>query len=638
MAKTEKAAKRAARRPAPAIETTLARADAWHAASAAFALFVLYAATACRTIHTGDSPELATAAALFGIPHPPGYPLYTLVTALLVHAAPFANKAFEANLASSLYGALAAGGAWLLFRRLGASRAGAWAGALVLGLGRTYWLESARAEVYSFDMLLFVAALHAALSAGRAPARGRLVLAGLLAGFWIGHRFVNLAYAIPLLVLARPALLRMPGRRAALLVAGGFAASWLVYLYLPIASRANPALDVGDPQTWDRFWVVVSATQYARHLLSNTASLAAMRLGHYATNLVIETGIGVFIAALGAAALWRPRRRFAAGWLILIAMNLLIASRYNIIDIEDYFLPSYLAIAALAAAGATWTIARVREAAGARWAPAAAGALVALSLAGLPLNRGHSDLSSNDIARRLAEDILASASPRGVLFAHGDTTIHALWYLQYVENREPDVLVVSLGHARTWYYEQLRRRYPNDPIPANLGDIPEQMQSQRITEALQESRPVYFTLTTDVSKLTGEGAAFLQRHDFVPHGMLYEMRPKARRVDPDEWTRWTVAFWRGVAPRIARIDAGFDSETLSVGAEYALGLMKSGELLLRLGHRDEARPLFAAIVTLDPDPLEAALLEQYERIGWSPPKLSLGKRAQAFLAGPAAGG
>ena len=59
-------------------------------AALCFALaFLSYAVTACRTIYPGDSPELVTAAWTFGIPHPPGYPLYTLLTGLWTHALAF---------------------------------------------------------------------------------------------------------------------------------------------------------------------------------------------------------------------------------------------------------------------------------------------------------------------------------------------------------------------------------------------------------------------------------------------------------------------------------------------------------------------------------------------------------------------
>jgi len=39
----------------------------------------LYLNTVCPTVYWYDSAEFASAAAVLGIPHPPGYPIYTLL-------------------------------------------------------------------------------------------------------------------------------------------------------------------------------------------------------------------------------------------------------------------------------------------------------------------------------------------------------------------------------------------------------------------------------------------------------------------------------------------------------------------------------------------------------------------------------
>jgi hypothetical protein len=79
----------------------LNRRDLVASASATLAAFCLYAATSCRTFYGGDSAELAAAAALFGVPHPPGYPLYTLTTGVLCKLLPM-DPAFAANIVTGL--------------------------------------------------------------------------------------------------------------------------------------------------------------------------------------------------------------------------------------------------------------------------------------------------------------------------------------------------------------------------------------------------------------------------------------------------------------------------------------------------------------------------------------------------------
>jgi hypothetical protein len=85
------------------------------------ACLALYASTACRTISVGDSAELVTAAAVFGIPHPPGYPTFTLATGAIMRLVPL-DRAFAANLIAGAYAAGAVGSLLLLARKVGASR------------------------------------------------------------------------------------------------------------------------------------------------------------------------------------------------------------------------------------------------------------------------------------------------------------------------------------------------------------------------------------------------------------------------------------------------------------------------------------------------------------------------------------
>ena len=63
-----------------------------------------YIATMYTTVAGGDSGELVTEACRLGTPHPPGYPLLTMLAAAFVRFAPGANAATRANLLSCICG------------------------------------------------------------------------------------------------------------------------------------------------------------------------------------------------------------------------------------------------------------------------------------------------------------------------------------------------------------------------------------------------------------------------------------------------------------------------------------------------------------------------------------------------------
>ena len=115
------------------------RTDVAHAVGAGFAVAALCAFTACRTFYTGDSPEFAAAAVTFGVPHPPGYPLYTLLAGVAARAAPVLEPAHAVNLVSAGGAGLAATFLFLFSRGLGVSRGAAWTAVATLAVGRTFW-------------------------------------------------------------------------------------------------------------------------------------------------------------------------------------------------------------------------------------------------------------------------------------------------------------------------------------------------------------------------------------------------------------------------------------------------------------------------------------------------------------------
>src|SRR6185295_19077917 len=64
-----------------------------------------------------DSGELAVASMYAGVPHPPGYPVWTLYTWLFTKILPFSNIAWRVSVSSAFAAAVACGLAGLLISR-----------------------------------------------------------------------------------------------------------------------------------------------------------------------------------------------------------------------------------------------------------------------------------------------------------------------------------------------------------------------------------------------------------------------------------------------------------------------------------------------------------------------------------------
>jgi tetratricopeptide (TPR) repeat protein len=150
------------------------RSDFIAAAIVFFVTFGVYFATLAPNVTLEDSGELITAAAKFGVGHPPGYPLWTMSGFLLTHVLPWGNLAWKMNLLDAIIGAFSNAvltllvchsGRWLLQRwtepehqaaiRPYVFYAGLLAG-LVIGFSDVMWSQAVISAVHGTLNALFI--------------------------------------------------------------------------------------------------------------------------------------------------------------------------------------------------------------------------------------------------------------------------------------------------------------------------------------------------------------------------------------------------------------------------------------------------------------------------------------------------
>ncbi len=132
-------------------------------------LAALYLATLAPDVALWDAGEFSAAAASYGIPHPPGTPLYVTVARAWDALLPGVSPAIATNLLSAVTTALAfALLAALVARWMGAARYGV-AAAVCAGAFASVWRIAVEAEVYGPALLLAMATLHAGDRAGAEP-------------------------------------------------------------------------------------------------------------------------------------------------------------------------------------------------------------------------------------------------------------------------------------------------------------------------------------------------------------------------------------------------------------------------------------------------------------------------------------
>ena len=289
------------------------------------------------------------------------------------------------------------------------------------------------------------------------------------------------------------------------LVALGVAALGLsVYVFLPIRSAHFPAINEGEPTTWDALRAVLTRAQYGKPPLSDRQASLGAQLGMWVQYFgwqwardwkpVLQGGFAVIFGLLGLGGLyrhWRANRRQALALLLLVfTFTVLLITYLNFkygyswapgtatcdtnpvagciqreVRERDYFFICSFALwgiwVGMGLAGVMELIAdalALREPdASRRWMLATPVLAVAL----IPLAGNHLSASrrGETLARDFAVDLLQSVEPYGILVTAGDNDTFPLWYAQEVEHVRQDVTVVNLSLANTdWYLRQMQRR------------------------------------------------------------------------------------------------------------------------------------------------------------------------------------
>ncbi len=466
--------------------------------------FALYLASLSRDVLPADSGEFQLVAALLGVAHPPGYPLYTMAGHLFIRLVPIGTPALRLNLMSVPMAVVTllwmARAARLWARHLGASprlaRMGGLAAALTLGSATTFWAQATIANIRMPTLFFGALALHALarFAVDGTPGNGgrdrALFPLALALGLGIGHHpslaFVGVFFVLYVLALD-PRLVLRPRRwwRPVLV----FLAALLVPLaYLPIRGAAGAPLAPPDLDTLQGFLWHVLAQGFAGDMFAfaNPQDFPH-RLALLPTLLTFQfNGLLLALALLGLLTVLRRDRRL---FLLLAGSFLLhtyVTLTYRAPQTVEYLMPAYLPIALAvgllpiglgngtachqestkntkghegenfrAPSCPSWFSPSRLRAFVVNTHPLLTALALWAGFLNLVAHRSIAELAADTSTRQTVQPLLEAAPPGAVILAdwHWATP---LWYLQQVEGRRPDVAVeyvypvVGEDYGATW--------------------------------------------------------------------------------------------------------------------------------------------------------------------------------------------
>ncbi len=429
------------------------------------------------TFFLNDSPETVTACLTFGIPHPPGYPLHTMIghffSSLPVGHLPFRINLFSAVLA----GAVCVFLFFLLKDRLSVAPRLALLFSLFWIAGTSAYPASlsAKTGIYHLTALFLLAVLWAILGK-------RIGLAVFFLGLSFANHWMSMVAFLPGFFLLAYFLKKenpslegesLGQERVRFLILPAFFVLGLsVYILLPLRAHFNPWLDWGDPSTWHNFVFNFLRRQYSGPEGAGGPAAWVPQWREYLKTAFLEFN-GLFLLALfGVVKLFFRHRDRILGlglsWVSLVGITGIYLNlpkdQYYLIN--DYSLSSHVFILIFSAWGLEVLLSEGSPESRGKRERLVVGALVIL-LVWLGVSRYSQDRQTD---YTFTYDYVLNGFkglPRNALYyCKGDSVVFPSWYFQWVEGKRTDLAVVGVdGIPMEWVRKNLALFHKDLQVP-----------------------------------------------------------------------------------------------------------------------------------------------------------------------------
>ena len=457
------------------------------------ALYLLTIAPGLTWANNGaDGGDFITAAATWGVAHPPGYPVYLLV-AKLFQQIPIGSIAFRTNLLSLISTIIAAIFIYeITVTTLKAHKFSWIAGmiaALSFGLSRLVWSQALITEVYALQELLFVLILYLLLGKNDRGTNNQVLrnlIVGLLLGLSLGNHLTAIFLVIPVFTLDVFNLnSRFPGngpeKSAATRRFQSIKVNWTVfacrligfllglsfYASLFIRSKSGSPVNWGNPSNMGSFFDLVTGKIYQGYFNGFNNGFLSIKLNTWSTLIVNQVGIiGIILGFFGLIVCFRNSKSstFLTLWIAICFLGFSLV--YNSIDSYIYLIFFVMVFAIWIGWGSTKIIeglSKIRS-----WLGIVFGILIIgwFVYFGLFETYHKVDASQDTRAEDFGVKVMETAPKDSIIITDGDRDTFALWYFHYVLKERPDLVIIARNLLTfEWYRHTIKIVYPFLSVP-----------------------------------------------------------------------------------------------------------------------------------------------------------------------------
>ena len=485
-----------------------------------------------------------------GIAHPPGYPLYTLISHYFSFL-PLGNVAQRFHILSAVFAAFSCCFLWCIANRIIRDKTIATMVALLYAFSSTFWSQAIIAEVYSLNIFFISGLLLLSLKyLDSDTANGKLLI------------FITLAYSLsltnhwPLIILSTPMFIAILWpkigqiARSLYFCIPFFLIGLSPYLWMYLNAQTNPGITFfGKIDDISELMAYIRREMYSGTDQSNTSDWKdkigflsfvlnqSMSQAGYLAGIFSVCGFFYQFRLLAKSLICGLTLGYAGSTFILVYLLGFDYDYFHKQMFKVYPLPAYLVLMIWAGLGFLFLTGmledHIKKKPGLTYIR-----LIALFfvLQNLLINLPKNFRKNDNYAYTYAYTILNSLEKDAILFTYADLDVGAIAYLNLIEKVRPDI---TLYNSQALIFSNRLHE------PAAVSE--EEWQSIYHDFAVQSARPVYFIrkapeitgkidygLYVKVADYLGEGKFQLVRNKIIED---YLERSLAQGEPFDHWER-----------------------------------------------------------------------------------------------------
>lgn len=563
-------------------------------------LFIQYilASMQASFVFGGDSAEYSLTGSTFSIPHAPGYPLYTLLSNLLVRIIPLGTITWKIGLLSSIPTVLTSYFIYKIIIQLIKDKFVALFSSVFYIFIFVIWLYSIVPEAFALNSLLIASITYLCLRLNQtAKNRNRIIyLICLLIGLSVAHHHTFVLFIPGWFLLlktnSRNFFLKNKVKNLFFLLLG---ASF--YLYAPVASYFNPPLDWENPQTLDGFIRLITRSSYGTFSAFPGAqsNLPQQLLTMFSSLIFLLQDfkvLGLILIIIGIVTLFKINKNFfkfivctlIMQFFFLFIIKFALTHPFLAGVYERFLTLIYLALIFPFAIG-VWKVIEVFKNTQKLVNSAQLKKVLQYSIyvffliyLGIMIQQNYlriSKIKNLKAFETFAKDLLKTAPQNSIVNILSDTAFFSSMYVYHVEKYRDDLKLIFIDLiGRDYMRKKIIQQYPDVYIPKS--------NDKKIFESFLQKNSKKYTILWEKPLSTGY---------WLPYGLLWKYYPTQKDAlkDTENVLKVTADLWQNKysVPILDRYDK--DIFHLVAVQDYYMEMYYAHALTLAVNKRyDEA--------------------------------------------------